>query len=48
MASKEMYLARYYVQEKNGYHQLKDFKMGNNYDKTIYVEEALHGRRIKL
>ena len=42
IASKEMYLARYYVQEKwiPAINRFK--KVVNEYDTTIYVEEALH------
>ncbi len=43
MASKEMYLARYYVQREKWIPAIKRFQnVVNNYDKTIYVEEALH------
>ena len=28
--------------DKNGYQQLKDLKIVNEYETTIYVEEALH------
>ena len=43
MASKEMYLARYYVQREKWIPAIKRFKnVVNNYDTTIYVEEALH------
>ena len=43
IASKEMYLARYYVNREKwipAINRLK--KVVNEYDKTIYVEEALH------
>ena len=43
IASKEMYLARYYVQREKWIPAIKRFKnVVNNYDTTIYVEEALH------
>ena len=43
MASKEMYLARYYFQREKWIPSIKRFQnVVNNYDKTIYVEEALH------
>ncbi len=42
-ASKEMYLARYYVQREKWIPAINRFKIVvNNYDTTIYVEEALH------
>ena len=48
IASKEMYLARYYVQREKWIPAIKRFKnVVNNYDTTIYVEEALH-RLIEL
>ena len=40
MASKEMYLAKYYVQREKWYLQLIDLKVVNDYDTTIYIEEA--------
>ena len=43
MASKEMYLARYYVQREKWIPAIKRFQnVINNYDTTIFVEEALH------
>ena len=43
MASKEMYLARYYVEREKWIPAINRFKIvANNYDTTIYVEEALH------
>ena len=43
MASKEMYLARYYVQREKWIPAINRFKkVINEYDTTIYVEEALH------
>ena len=43
MASKEMYLARYYVQREKWIPAINRFKkVVNEYDTTIYVEEALH------
>ena len=43
MASKEMYLARYYIQREKWIPAIKRFKkVVNEYDTTIYVEEALH------
>ena len=43
MASKEMYLARYYVEREKWIPAINRFKkVVNEYDKTIYVEEALH------
>ena len=42
-ASKEMYLARYYVQREKWIPAINRFKkVVNDYDTTIYVEEALH------
>ena len=42
-ASKEMYLARYYVQREKWIPAINRFKIVvNNYGTTIYVEEALH------
>ena len=41
MASKEMYLARYYVQREKWIPAINRFKkVVNDYDTTIYVEEA--------
>ena len=43
MASKEMYLASYYVQREKWIPAINRYKkVINNYDTTIYVEEALH------
>ena len=43
MASKEMYLARYYLQREKWIPAIKRFQnVVKNYDKTIYIEEALH------
>ena len=43
MASKEMYLARYYVKREKWIPAIKRFQnIIKNYDKTIYIEEALH------
>ena len=43
IASKEMYLARYYVQREKWIPAIKRFKkVVNDYETTIYVEEALH------
>ena len=43
MASKEMYLARYYVQREKWIPAINRFKrIIKEYDTTIYVEEALH------
>ncbi len=43
MASKEMYLARYYIQREKWIPAIKRFqKVVNEYDTTIFVEEALH------
>ena len=43
MASKEMYLARYYIQREKWIPAMKRFQIiVNDYDTTIYVEEALH------
>ncbi len=43
IASKEMYLARYYVQREKWIPAINRFKkVVNDYDTTIYVEEALH------
>ena len=42
-ASKEMYLARYYVEREKWIPAINRFKkVANEYDTTIYVEEALH------
>ncbi len=43
MASKEMYLARYYIEREKWIPAINRFKnIVNNYDNTIYIEEALH------
>ena len=43
IASKEMYLARYYVDREKWIPAINRFKIVvNEYDRTIYVEEALH------
>ena len=43
MASKEMYLARYYTQREKWIPAINRFKkVVNDYETTIYVEEALH------
>ena len=43
LASKEMYLARYYVDREKWIPAIKRFKtVINDYDTTIYVEESLH------
>ena len=43
MASKEMYLARYYVQREKWIPAINRYKtVIRDYDTTIYVEEALH------
>ncbi len=43
LASKEIYLARYYVQRQKWIPAINRFKkVINTYDTTIYVEEALH------
>ena len=43
MASKEMYLAKYYVQREKWIPAINRFKkVVNDYDTTIYIEEALH------
>ena len=43
MASKEMYLARYYVEREKWIPAIKRFqKVISDYDTTIFVEEALH------
>ena len=43
MASKEMYLARYYVQREKWIPAINRFKkVVNEYETTIYIEEALH------
>tara|TARA_B110001452_G_scaffold209069_1_gene179358 strand:+ start:79 stop:909 length:831 start_codon:yes stop_codon:yes gene_type:complete len=43
MASKEMYIGRYYIQKKKWIPAINRFKnVINDYDTTIYAEEALH------
>tara|TARA_B100001250_G_scaffold389843_1_gene389300 strand:- start:388 stop:1227 length:840 start_codon:yes stop_codon:yes gene_type:complete len=43
LASKEMYIARYYVEREKWIPAINRFKkVVNVYDETIYVEEALH------
>ena len=43
MASKEIYLARYYVQREKWIPAINRFKkVVNEYETTIYIEEALH------
>ena len=43
LASKEMYLARYYLEREKWIPAMNRFKkITNDYDTTIYVEEALH------
>ena len=43
LASKEMYLARYYVEREKWIPAINRFKkVVEDYDETIYVEEALH------
>ena len=43
LASKEMYLARYYVEREKWIPAINRFKkVVNDYDETIFVEEALH------
>ena len=43
LASKEMYLARYYVEREKWIPAINRFQtVVNNYETTIYVEEALH------
>ena len=43
MASKEMYIARYYIDREKWIPAINRFKkVANDYDETIYVEEALH------
>ena len=43
LASKEMYLARYYIERQKWIPSINRFKkIINEYDTTIYVEEALH------
>ena len=43
LASKEMYLARYYVEREKWIPAINRFKkVVKDYDETIYVEEALH------
>ena len=43
LASKEMYLARYYLEKEKWIPAINRFKIIlNEYERTIYVEEALH------
>ena len=43
LASKELYVGRYYLQKKKWISAINRFKViVDQYDKTIYVEEALH------
>ena len=43
IASKEMYLARYYIQREKWIPAINRLKIViNDYDETIFVEEALH------
>ena len=43
MASKEMYLARYYIDREKWIPAINRFKkVVNDYDTTIYIEEALY------
>ena len=43
LASKEMYLAQYYIQREKWIPAINRYKyVVDNYDTTIYVEEALH------
>ena len=43
LASKEMYLARYYIDREKWIPAINRFKIVvNEYDNTIYIEEALH------
>jgi len=43
LASKEMYVGRYYFEKKKWIASINRFKsVINNYDTTIYVEEAIH------
>ena len=43
LASKEMYLARYYVEREKWIPAINRFKkVINDYDETIFIEEALH------
>ena len=43
LASKEMYIGRYYVQKKKWISAINRFRtVIDNYDTTIYTEEALH------
>ena len=43
LASKEMYLARYYVEREKWIPAINRFKkVAEDYDETIYIEEALH------
>ena len=43
LASKEMYIARYYVEREKWIPAINRFKkVVNDYDETIFIEEALH------
>ena len=43
LASKEMYLGRYYLDKKKWVSAINRFRtVVDNYDKTVYVEEAIH------
>ena len=43
MAAKEMYLGRYYIKREKWIAAINRFKkIINDYDTTIYIEEALH------
>ncbi len=43
LASKEMYVARHYVKKKKWIPAIRRFKnIINDYDKTVYTEEAIH------
>tara|TARA_Y100000590_G_scaffold430700_1_gene544592 strand:+ start:1691 stop:2527 length:837 start_codon:yes stop_codon:yes gene_type:complete len=43
LASKEMYLARYYIERKKWIPAINRFKLVvENYDDTVFIEEALH------
>ena len=43
MASKELYIARHYIKKKKWIAAINRLKnIVNNYDTTIYIEEALH------
>ena len=43
LASKEMYIGRYYFDKKNGYPAINRFRtVIDDYDTTIYTAEALY------